>query len=271
MPDPAAALPEIDAIQSAVVPDRNRVRLILRLRNAADWELFFALCSDLARALRVAGVESGLAAVARRLAKWRDFLRTTRRRLLSDKRIRGLLAELRFLEGAIAPRLGWRAAVAAWTGPLGMPQDFSTGGTAVEVKAKLNTARRRVRISSSAQLDVPTGRVLFLHVSTFGIAGEDDGNSDSLADAVSRMREVIASDAETVEAFDDRLLAVGYAEAELYEQLRFIPAEEEVFRVVEGFPRLVPSSLPQGVLDAAYDIDLASCAPFAVPSEWYDK
>ena len=175
LPDPAVALPEIDAIQSAVVPDRNRVRLLFRLRDATDWELFFALCSDLARTLRVTGVESGLAAVARRLVKWRDFLRATRRRLLSEERIRGLLAELRFLERSIAPRFGWRAAVAAWAGPLGMPQDFSTGGTVVEVKAKLNTARRRVRISSAAQLDVPTGRVLFLHVSTFGIAGEDDG------------------------------------------------------------------------------------------------
>lgn len=268
-PDPRVSIPAIDAIQSAVVPNGNSVRLFLKLQDQVDWELFYSLCMDLVRALRGVGPERGLATVAARLAKWKEFLRSAQGRSLSEERIRGLLAELLFLEKRLAPRLGWDSAVSAWTGPLGTPQDFSVGSKAVEVKAKLNSTRRKVRISSAAQLDSRAG-ALFLLVTTFGVGNEEDEDSDSLADAVSRIRKIVAGSTEMSERFEDRLLAAGYADATIYERTLLVPEKEETFRVVDGFPRIIPGMLPSGVLAVEYDIDLNACASFAASDNWLD-
>lgn len=269
-PDPRVSIPEIDAIQSVVVANGITVRLFLKLNDQVDWELFYSLCMDLVRALRGVGPERGLATVAARLAKWKEFLRSAKGRLLSDESIRGLLAELLFLEKRLAPRLGWDSAVSAWTGPLGTPQDFSVGGKAVEIKAKLNSTRRKVRISSAAQLDSQAG-ALFLLVATFGVGNEGDEYADSLADAVARIRAAVTRSTDTSDKFEDRLLAAGYVDAAIYERTLLVPEREEIFRVTDGFPRIIPATLPAGVLEAEYDIDLHACEPFVAPQNWLEN
>ncbi len=267
LPDPTVTLPDLDAIQSAVAPSCEGVRLFLKLQDKSDWELFFALCSDISRALRASGAERGLATVAARFEKWRDFLRFRRHQLLSAEQIRGLFAELTLLETRLAPAIGWHAAVAAWGGPAGMPRDFSFAGMAVEVKAKLSGSRREVRISSEDQL-AHTTSPLFLHVVTLAVAEEGHRTAISLADRVRRVREAVASDATTADAFEDLLLLMGYVDTSAYSRDRFSVEAEDTFNVREGFPKIVPSILPAGVRHVSYGIDLQFCEPFRVGSDW---
>lgn len=266
-------MPAFDAIHIKIGEDRGgpgKCRLLLRLLDTEEWELFFALCSDLVRALAASGAETGLSAVAARLVQWVAFLRSGRERVLSREAIRGLFGELAFLETRLAPAYGWSAAVEGWGGPMGMAQDFAVGGIAVETKAKLANARREVRISSEDQLVSKAGS-LFLHVLTLTVAGENEEGGLSLAERVGHIRIAVAGDRHVAEALEDRLLAAGYADSSAYERERFSIVEEETFQVEEGFPRLIPGQLPVGVRRVSYGIDLAACESFRAASGWLQK
>lgn len=267
-------MPAFDAIRITVGADRGgsgKCRLLLRLLDADEWELFFALCTDLVRALAASGPETGLSAVAARLVQWVSFLRSGRERVLSREAIRGLFGELTLLETRLAPVFGWGAAVEGWGGPLGMPQDFAVGGMAIETKAKLANARREVQISSEDQLVSKAGE-LFLHILTLTVAGGEDEKGISLAERVGRVRAAVAGDRRTADSLEDRLLAVGYADSSAYERERFLVTEEATYRVANGFPRIVPEGLPHGIHRVSYGLDLTACEPFKVANEgWPGK
>ena len=276
LPDHKVVMPDLEEIRCAVAPSNNSVstvRLVLKLEDTLDWELVFALCSDLVRTLSVTGPERGLSAVAARLAKWRSFLRSGRDRILSREKIRGLFGELTLLVDKLAPLLGWRTAIAAWGVPFGASRDFVFSGKEIEAKAKLAGAGREVRISSEDQLAPPPGNsTLFLRVVTLAPAGDGihDGG-ESLADLVRRIRKSLEADAGAAEEFENRLLAAGYMDTVAYEYEVFSVEAEEIFRVAEGFPRLLPSAIPTGIRHVAYGLDLGVCEPYRVSGNWIER
>ena len=271
-PDSTVSMPDLQEIRCAVTSvSLNTVRLVLKLEDSADWELFFALCSDLVRAIAASGPKRGLSVVSIRLAKWRSFLRSGRDRILSAEQIRGLFGELTLLADKLAPTLGWRTAVAAWGGPFGATRDFAVAGAEIEAKAKLAGASREVRISSEEQLAPPPGAALFLFVATLAPTEDDsNGGGESLAALVRRVRAAVAGDAGTAEALEDRLLAAGYADATAYEHTAFSVEAEEAFRVEGDFPRLPPEALPHGVRHVSYGLDLHACEAFRAPENWLE-
>lgn len=273
--DPTAVLPDFEEFRCAVVPafcENGSARLVLKLENSAEWELFYALCTDILRALSVVRPERGLSAVVARLTKWRAFLRSGHERILSGEQIRGLFGELSLLVNGLIPHAGVRAAVTAWGGPFGATRDFAVAGAEIEAKAKLAGAGREVRISSEDQLAPPAGgTALFLRVATLAPAGDDPGSGgESLAELVRRARVAVSVDAETADALEDRLLSVGYADSTVYEHAVFTVEADEAFRVVDGFPRVLPESLPAGVRHIRYGIDLGVCEAFRAPDNWLE-
>lgn len=93
------ALPRLSGIELYVVPQGARGKLVLVLQDNANWELFYALCSDLVRATGDVKDESAAAIVIiRRLQRWQELLRRTRPRTLSPEEIKGLMGELLFLK-----------------------------------------------------------------------------------------------------------------------------------------------------------------------------
>jgi hypothetical protein len=79
----------------------------------------------------------------------------------------------------------------------------------------------------------------------------------SLPDCVERLRDIVRGNNDAERALSERLLSAGYFDghAEQYSR-RFLHVDTRVVEVVEGFPRLTPSRVPQGVTRAAYEIDL---------------
>lgn len=61
---------------------------------------------------------------------------------------------------------------------------------------------------------------------------------------------------ETVQTFDRKLVARGYAPLPDYDEPRFAVSDELTYRVGSDFPRLMRSKLPAGVVNVAYDIKL---------------
>ncbi|MEO8617073.1 MAG: PD-(D/E)XK motif protein [Luteolibacter sp.] len=264
------SLPNLSGITMAISKAGERAKLVLILNETVNWELFHALCSDLVRATaQVSEASHGPSIVLRRLKRWQDFLKKERSELLPMEKIKGLIGELLFLTEPVAAAFGWDDAITFWKGPEDAPQDFAIHETAVEVKCQSGGSKPSVRITSVEQLN-PQLPEAYLVVYTIATASGEESvhfNLNSLVDAV-REKLGTASDL-TRERFEDLLYLAGYVSSEKYLEWHFTKIAVKCFKIAEGFPRILPSSVPEGVDAISYVLQLDACAGFAEKPHWW--
>ncbi|MDT8333790.1 PD-(D/E)XK motif protein [Roseomonas gilardii] len=196
------------------------------------------------------------------IRRWKHFL-SGRGSLLSPEEVRGLFAELQFLSELIA-RQGAAVAVAAWLGPERSHQDFIFGNTAVEIKSLAGTERSSVRISSEDQLESLNDR-LFLRVYRLSI-GSDGAQVLSLNRMIAQVQGLIG-DPDVANAFERRLVTYGYAPLPEYDEPVFVVSETTTYDVRDGFPRMIRSRLPDGVIKIGYEIKLEAITDYKCDGE----
>jgi putative PD-(D/E)XK family protein DUF4420 len=264
------SLPNLSGLEVYVVSQGTRGKLVLVLQNNSNWELFYALCSDLVRATASITDESaGSLILIRRLQRWQELLKRTRASILTPDQIKGLMGELLFLRDPLAIVFGYDLAVAAWRGPEDGPQDFAINETAVEVKCQSGGSKPMVRISSADQLSpqLPRG---YLVVYTLAGQGPDELGSLSLNSLVSTIREDLGgTSTATRERFEDLLYMAGYLTREEYDDHRFSVVSVKSYQLADGFPRIVNSGLHAGIEFVSYSIRLEACASFQSKPEWW--
>jgi len=249
--------------------DQGRQRLVLTLERQVDRDLFEGLCRTLASSLEHAtDSASSLAVSLAHIRRWKTFL-SGRAQHLSAEEVRGLFAELTFLLELIDRKMSVNEAVNAWLGPERSHQDFIFGNTAVEIKSVSGTERSVVRISSEDQLE-SLNDALFLRIYRLSNLVDASG-AISLNDIVTKVQAQL-SDADSVEAFDRKLVAHGYAPLPDYDAPRFVVSDVHSYRVSGDFPRLMRSRLPAGIANVTYDIKLETiviheCSDVAVFGE----
>lgn len=265
-------MPSVEGIRFVVMPSPRGGHLfncILVLNKTENWELFHSICLDLVHAMRTSDSATAFECMLLRLRKWREFLLKRKSDSMTEEKLRGLIGELLFMERELSPRFGWHDTISLWTGPQGSPQDFSVQNTAVEVKAKLSTARKEVRISSAEQLESLAKR-LYLHVVTLGKCAAEDRGSFSLNMLVERIVANFDSSAGDYERFADLLMGLGYSPDCPNCRLMFKFVESSTYEVRDGFPRLIPGMIPNGIVKVAYSISLDACNDYLAKPEWME-
>ncbi len=260
---PRTAWPECKGLELLLdAKPSGEASLIVRLRDIRGQDVFSVLAEDLARRA-VGGSEAEAARrVLSALGRWQKFLAVAGRSL-SDEARRGLWGELWALEHVMSAAVGIEAAIGAWRGPTGAPQDFQYQGTAVEVKTRAARSPAVVRISGEQQLHEAPWQHLFL---THIAVDEQDGAGETLPQRIARVRSLAVATS-AAELIEDALADVGWleAEAEKHQTRGFIQRELDAFRVAGAFPRLTPLLLPLGIGGVAYDLSLDAARPFTVP------
>jgi len=256
-------LPELSGIRLTVIHSTDCSRMVLMLNERANWEIFKSLCIDLAYACEtITNHVEAVQAIVRRLLKWHELLKRENLHLLSNEEIKGLIGELLFLKDVLAPRFGWQQAVSFWKGPLGAPQDFAVHEVAVEVKAQSGNSKPYVHINSLEQMDAQLP-FFYLVVNTLATADpeqEDALSLNSLVDSVKK--ELSLNDSISLEVFESLIFQVGYSRHDHYDSPLYRSVACRSYYVTEGFPRLVLSNVPQGVIKANYQISIDKCEPF---------
>ncbi|WP_167392237.1 PD-(D/E)XK motif protein [Mesorhizobium sophorae] len=261
-------LPRLNGIEVRLEKlPQDRVRLVLTLLDRNQFDLFRDLADHLLKA--TAGVargnsSAGLKLVLRRLRSWHDLLRRRRDDLLSDSEAIGLAGELLFLRDQVLTRRTPTQAALSWRGAHRDEQDFALGQWQVEIKTQLSTSDQRLQVSSEAQLDAGSARLLICH-QTLAPAPAAEPRSFTLNSLVIE----IAAQMEDIgdvgrDAFEKALEALGYVNRAEYDEMRWVTTYRRAFEVTERFPRIVPAMLPSGVQNVRYDIVLRECEPFAV-------
>lgn len=248
---------EVDLRQ---LPEPSKQGLILTLEKHVDRDLFHGLCQTLIENLD--GINDPAAALGvalNHIKRWKAFLAGKRTRVLSTEEVRGLFAELSFLRLLKKKHRSDVQAVESWCGPDRIHQDFIFGDTAVEVKSISGRDRSIVRVSSEDQLETVSEH-LFLNV--YRLTEAPNGTpAQSLNELVSAIGHEL-DDADAIEDYWRKLATYGYVEMREYDNPTFLVNGSIAYRVSDGFPRLVRSGLPVGVVDVKYKLQLENIAPF---------
>lgn len=218
-------------------------------------ELFSAMACDIADALDLcpaADEPAALTTLLGRARAWQEFMRKGSAPLEAEAEVGlfGELAALRVLmEAGIAPV----AACEAWRGPLGGLRDFEIGTGGIEVKSTLSTTGFPAHIGSLEQLDDTVRQPLYVA----GMRLRQAQGGRSLPDAVETLRDIVMGEHEAERLLAERIIAAGYLDAHAGQYARrFEMLGSRVLRVSDGFPRLTPASIPPGITQASYEIDL---------------
>ena len=241
--------------------------LLLVLKDAAQHDLFRIICRDLLQATRTSSRENETAAVAiilNRLQRWQELLKVRSQGLLSRQAQIGLLGELLILDSIFLSHLGPREGVAAWRGPTGGEQDFGHGQWLLEVKTQLSTSDQALQITSLAQLDDRSGTIVVCH-QTLGSCGPSDDGAVTLRGVASGLRQRLErEDLIARDLLDMVLLESGYVDREEYGELSYQQLRSRFFRIADGFPRLVPATVPVGIRNVQYQIEISTCSSFEI-------
>jgi len=229
--------------------------IALSRKESGSVELFAEMVGDVAGAMdaeAAEGEERILRAMLSRVRAWQEFMRKGAQALSPEAEI-GLVGELSFLRSIIEAGVPAVIAVESWVGPVDGIQDFVLGTGAVEVKATLASRGFPAKIGSLEQLDDSVRKPLF--VAGVRFVQRDSGRN--LPEWAAGVREMISGDAEASGMFADRLLAAGYheAHADRYPR-RFAHEGTKVVEVGDGFPRIIPGNVPDGIRKVIYEIDL---------------
>jgi hypothetical protein len=191
------------------------------------------------------------------------FLSGRSARHLSPEEVRGLFAELMYLQELGASQDSITIAVDAWLGPDKSHQDFIYGNTAVEVKSLSGAERNSVRISSEDQLESLNDQ-LFLRIYRLSILPHAE-KARSLNAIVTEIETTI-HDPDTLTGFQRKLAGYGYAPLAEYDEPLFVVSDVCTYRVGNEFPRLVRSRLTPGLAKVSYDLELEGIAPYQCDS-----
>ena len=249
------------------LPKNGRLRLNLILEDAALRDIFAVLAQDIADHVSSSANEiDGCAAFLNRLKLWQMLLERLRPEGLTPSEQLGLYGELWFLRHLVLEKVRTVDAIAGWTGPAGKNQDFEYGGKGWEVKSTAANDPTKVQISNIEQLNPgPLGSLVLVHLAV----REQRTVGQSLPSLVEDIRRTIDTDKHALELFTDLLLDGGYLtlQADAYAEPLYTVREVRFFLVQGAFPRLMPGSLADGVIDVKYSILLQACSPHEMTAE----
>ena len=253
---PMALLPKLGGVEVFGSAQGGAVYWGLMLRDETNLDLFETFCRDLlARVAPCADDRRAVAAFVERLQGWQKFFERGGEGLSAEAE-RGLWGELFFLREHLWPLLDG-AALDIWFGPLGAPQDFKSGGLAVETKTLAPTAAT-VKINSEWQLDTANLERLFL----VAMRLDEAENGESLPQIIESLR--ARCDANRLRRLNGLLLEAGYFEAHTasYGAHLFSVSAQSLFEVADGFPRLRAANIAPGLSRVVYQLDLSVCGAF---------
>jgi hypothetical protein len=222
--------------------------------------LFALLCEDLVASTETLEAEAGTLVFFARLKRWKALLATGASGL-TEQEVRGLVAELYVLTEILAPAFGIVPSILGWAGPEAEEQDFRVSGRAFEVKS-VGVGKTRVQIASLRQLDFLSGP---LNLLVIPISPSSSDGGISLKALVSLIRSLLAQDYETLGAFESKLTLTGYVTGDPAVERYYSISAASRYEVDGSFPCLIPSSVPIGIVETSYTIDLSLCHDFERP------
>lgn len=256
-------LPSIKGVESGLSYHNKELFLSLSLKQPSSIDIFLTLAARLSDELaRIDYPVTGYNVIRKILVVWRTFFSTDKQILSGPEQI-GLAGELVLAHTLMDNGIEEATVIRGWKGSEKSHHDFQLPFATVEVKATIAHNTETVSISSLRQLD-PTGtKKLFLVQVAMDSHDHGEHTLPHLVKSI-RLRLSI-SPADRLE-FEEKLLASGYRDKDEnhYSRQSFQVRRVRVFRVDANFPKLTHDSIPEGIVEATYQINLGKVAQQAI-------
>lgn len=255
--------PEVSAVVQVVLGQRRdgEWALTFSLSDLRFKRTFMSLCWDLAqRSHDTSSEQDALAKFMAALGEWKRLLTFHESDTLSERGVRGLLAEIWF--GFISGHIHAPAdqIQAAWQGPLGSAQDYSFPQHSYEVKS-VHSDSTAVKISSAEQLDAPSMDLVLVTITEVPAPIE---GSWTLRSVIEHVESLHASDLSSLEKLVRKLeheLRVDKTNP-YYSEHHYVPVSYSGYRVGADFPAIRASHLNPALTNVSYNIKIPALAGF---------
>lgn len=256
---------KLDNLVLALLENTNDERLAwlsLSLINPDYESIFLVLCEDLiTKVSNIPSDKARLEMFLNRIQVWASLFSHEPRKGLSQEAKRGLFGELQSILALTEDTRSFGKVISAWTGLIGGHQDFRFQNGSLEVKTTKGNGDYII-VENEHQLNLTEVKSLFL---IHFLVNEGPADGKSLADIVDEIRMLISDSLDVLSAFNDTLIRSGYLDIHraLYESPLFTVRAVQSYQIQAEFPRLEPSSIPLGVSDACYKVEVSKIQKFS--------
>jgi hypothetical protein len=264
-----AEYPESKKFEVVRIPDQKekKVEICLKLTDREYNDIFLILAEDLVR--RVAGAPNEKKAVGifiNEIRRWQEFLKQYSSSGLSDSAQQGLYGELWCIKNLLSGKFVTAKSVSFWRGPDKAIHDFQIGAYSVETKTYAGSTHPKITISNMRQLDIEGSEHLYLAVLVLDSRMSGTG---TLPEMVQSIQNDLSDSAGALAEFEAKLAKYGYYEkhAEQYSQRGYTVLQILLYEVGDRFPRIIPSSLADGIGDVSYSVALSACKESLIGQE----
>ena len=254
----------IGSMSGAEKPINHRF-LVIEQGAGSSSEVFGALVSDICNSMNQPDVRDVFSVLISRLEKWKYFFEERSLAGLSSEAQQGLYGELYFLRGYLTPSLGPTQATLSWNITRSANHDFQFGNHAIEIKTSSAKQHLKFHVASEKQLD--TKGLESLHVVVINLVVVQ-GGGETLPQIVADIRSKFSEYPSTLRIFEDKLIDEGYLDVhDRSYKNGYVATNAKTYRIREGFPRILPEDLNEGVGDVSYSVVLSACEDFRVDTD----
>lgn len=225
-------------------------QLIFVLENNNLIDVFLELFKDIYYTLDIQRGNS-IEICYQRWCLWKELFSNTKKDVLTEFQIRGLLAELYFLNSYLKNKYGLKRAILSWGGSDYNKKDFEIEKIWYEIKSTL-IGSGRIKISSLEQLE--SEKKGYLVITVFEKSTSQNTFSISLNSLV---QEIINSidEPQLVDIFFHKLNKQNYSFRKEYDNFNYNICENNFYLVDANFPKLTHANVPFGVIQCEYSLD----------------
>lgn len=231
--------------------------LAITRQPSASLDIFSAMLDDIVMVVERSGrtEKEHIAAIIDRISSWQRFMSREDDGILSAEAELGLLGELQVLRLLINAGISASEAIDRWQGPADSLHDFVCPLGDIEVKSSTRGGSFPANVAPLDQLDESLVQLLYLAAVQFSLSA----SGLRLPQHIDSIRLLLDADQEAVAALEGKLLAAGYHQALAPHYKRQFSYLLTSFYEINGdFPRLTKGSVPAGVIDAQYRIEVDS-------------
>lgn len=198
---------------------------------------------------------------------WQELLKEKKSELGTNA-LKGLYAELYFINEILIPKFGEKKAIQFWK-PNNNTHDFVTGNMTIEIKATTISPIKSVSINSLKQLDDTLTKKLYLFILQIG-----DNKGSSVPEIIDQIKSKIKQNSpDDLYLFERKLFKEKYNDIfkNKYLKKTFFKNKEHIFEIKDDFPRLREIDLVKidrnGIIKVKYDINIQTCENYRIKAE----
>ena len=244
------------------------------LKKDSEFQKQFELiCLDIIENSLDQNTQSGsISSFIHGVKKWQELLKEKKSEL-STNALKGLYAELYFINDVLFPKYGQKKTIQFWK-PNNNTHDFLLDKMTIEIKATTVSPIKSISINSLKQLDETLTKELYLYILQIG-----DNKGISVPELIDEIKLKIKENSpDDLYLFERKLFKEKYDDRfrDKYIKKQFFKNQEHIFKIENNFPRLTETDLTKinrlGIIKAKYDINFHACEEYRVKTEnFYDK